>query len=415
MDSEQAQHDDLEQDVLALIRTTADLHRWGRANAHGADMHEAIDILEEERPETDPARFFRIVQKALMSSLRVIWRADDSSGVIGDAVRRLLDLHPDAALHAQVKPATLVNWMMKFQFDNEVDYFNLDIVLYAPVLGETGVALYRRRLQELAVSLGVEPTTDELWAPGTPHQWSDLKYNYQRLAVLDRDVDAIIRTHARDQRVAAWQEDTAEALEEIGEFDLAIDWARKATDFSRGHQSSSAARRWLRLVAEHRPDEHLAAVQHVFDRWPTSGNAAAVREVAGSRWAELRPAVKEALRRDPDEAVTFALNSGEPLRAWELAQELEPTSSFTWTALADALGSVDPASAIQLHMILVEQTLAQADARNYRDGARRLAKMRTLSTKVGKERAVDDFIESLRAEHRRRPRLQQEFDRVGLP
>lgn len=280
MDSEQAQHDDLEQDVLALIRTTADLHRWGRANAHGADMHEAIDILEEERPETDPARFFRIVQKALMSSLRVIWRADDSSGVIGDAVRRLLDLHPDAALHAQVKPATLVNWMMKFQFDNEVDYFNLDIVLYAPVLGETGVALYRRRLQELAVSLGVEPTTDELWAPGTPHQWSDLKYNYQRLAVLDRDVDAIIRTHARDQRVAAWQEDTAEALEEIGEFDLAIDWARKATDFSRGHQSSSAARRWLRLVAEHRPDEHLAAVQHVFDRWPTSGNAAAVREVA---------------------------------------------------------------------------------------------------------------------------------------
>ena len=33
--------------VLPLIRTNSDLHRWGAANAHGAQMHEGVDILVE--------------------------------------------------------------------------------------------------------------------------------------------------------------------------------------------------------------------------------------------------------------------------------------------------------------------------------------------------------------------------------
>jgi hypothetical protein len=47
--------------------------------------------------------------------------------------------------------------------------------------------------------------------------------------------------------------------------------------------------------------------------------------------------------------------------------------------------------------------------------ARRLKTMRKLA--AGTERAgeVDDLVAGLREQHRRRPRLQQEFDRAGLP
>lgn len=406
---------ELEQLVLPPFRVRADLHRWSAANAQGALMHGALDELERAQDSTEPAAFFRIVQKALMSSLRVIFRADDSSGVIGDAVRRLLGLHPVAAAVAGVKASTIVDWMIKFQFDNEVDYFQLDIVDYAPALGDAGVALYRRRLDEIRESLGPEPAEDDLWRGEHRMEWWELQHNARRLAVLDRDVDAIIRTHARDERVAAWQQDAAKALEEIGEISLAIDWARRATDHDLGHQSASASRYWLRLLAEHRPEDMLEATQHVFGRWPNSGNAEAVRNQAGDGWPDLRTTVEERLRRDPDEAVRFALNSGEPLRAWELAQELQPTYSGTWADLAEALGDADPAAAIQLHMILVEQTLEKADAKSYRDAARRLAKMRRLAKKVAKEQEVDGFVVSLREEHRRRPRLQEEFTRAGLP
>jgi hypothetical protein len=41
--------------VLPLIRTRADLSRWSASNAHGRQMHEAVDILEAAIPTTDSA------------------------------------------------------------------------------------------------------------------------------------------------------------------------------------------------------------------------------------------------------------------------------------------------------------------------------------------------------------------------
>jgi hypothetical protein len=41
--------------------------------------------------------------------------------------------------------------------------------------------------------------------------------------------------------------------------------------------------------------------------------------------------------------------------------------------------------------------------------------MRRLAVGTEQQADVDDFIADLRETHRRRPRLQQEFDRAGLP
>jgi len=64
---------------------------------------------------------------------------------------------------------------------------------------------------------------------------------------------------------------------------------------------------------------------------------------------------------------------------------------------------------------LVENELVAAGAQHYRLAARRLAKMRTLSAGAEKSAEVNDLVADLRKIHRRRPRLQQEFDRAGLP
>jgi len=205
-------------------------------------MHEAVDVLESAIPTTDPAEVYSVTHKSLASAIKVIARADDSNGIIGDACRRLLDLHPQVAASAKVPAGRLVDWMMKFQFGGDVDYFEIDIVAHAPVLGESGMATCRTRLKEIEAGLGPRPSEDERWTSPHAHEGFTLDWNAQRLAVLDRDVDEIIRTHAKDRTVAAWLEDTAEAFEEIGEIDLAIDWAKQATDFGRGHQSLKGSR-----------------------------------------------------------------------------------------------------------------------------------------------------------------------------
>lgn len=402
--------------VLPLMRTRTELYRWSAANAHGRDMHEAVDILESAIPRTDPAEVYAVTHKALASAIKVIGRADDSSGIIGNACRRLLDLHPKVTASAKVPPTKLVDWMMKFQFDGDVDYFELDPVAYAPALGDSGLETYRARLKEIEAALGPRPSDDERWTSPHSHEWFTLDWNARRLAVLDHDIDAITRTHAKDRKVAAWLEDTAEAFEEIGDIDLAIDWAKQATDFDHGHQSLKAANYWCKLLDAHRPSASLGARLLVFRRWPSSTTAAHLHKAADNAWLDYRDEVLTTLADSPSDAVLFALVTLKDVQfAWELAHSLALGSDHTWAELIRAYEKVDPIAVLTIHQRLVENELVNAGAQHYRLAARRLAKMCKLANGSDAAGEVDELIAALRETHRRRPRLQQEFDRAGLP
>lgn len=407
---------DLTERVLPLIRTRAELYRWRASNAHGAQMHEAVDILEASIASTDPKEVYAVTTKAIASAMKVIARADDSSGIIGDACRRLLGLHPVAARSAHVPAAALVKWMITFQFAGDVDYFTLDPVAYAPALGELGIAHYRRELASVVKGLGPRPADDARWSSPHSHEWFVLGWNEQRLAVLDHDIDAIIRTHARDRRVAAWLQDTAEAFEEIGEIDLAIDWARQAAQFDGGHQAKRAAQYLEALLAAHRPAELLPERLDTFRRWPNSGTAANLHSAAGDAWPEYASEVDRRLAPLPRDAVLFILLALKDVpRAWQQAHELQLSDADTWARLAKAYEKVDAFAVLPVLERLVRGDLVEADAKRYRAAAVRLDRMLTIASGTDHVGAVDELIAELRQANRHRPRLQQEFDRAGLP
>jgi len=58
--------------VLPLIRTRADLHRWSAANAHGAQLHDAVAILEAAAETEDPRVVLAMTQQAIASALKVV-------------------------------------------------------------------------------------------------------------------------------------------------------------------------------------------------------------------------------------------------------------------------------------------------------------------------------------------------------
>lgn len=379
-------------------------------------MHEAVDILEEAARTGEPAEVYAVTHKALASAIKVIARADDSSGIIGDACHRLLDLHPKAAASARVPCAKLIDWMMKFQFEGDVDYFQLDPVAYAPALGPAGIKTYRLRLDERRLLLGPEPRGDGRWSSPHAHEWLTLEWNDKRLAVYDRDVDAIIRTHAKDRKVAAWYLDTAKALSEIGQIDMAIDWAREAIDIGPWHQSLRSADYWCELIAEQRPGDLVEARLEVFRRWPSSSTAAHLHAAAEQAWEEYSEEVMSTLVAQPRDVVLFALLTLKDIPlAWNLAHTLELDDDRTWSDLVKAYEKIDPLAVLSVLARLVHNELVEADAQHYRIAARRLAKMRKLAAGTEKAAGVDDLIAQLRETHRRRPRLQQEFDRADLP
>lgn len=421
----------LADDVLPLVRTRTDLHRWSAANTYGHGVHQAVALLRQAAQTQPAAEVLSVTQRALASALKTIARADDSSGIIGDAIKDLLALHAELTNAAPPPPARLVAWMIDFQFHGVVDYFTLDPAAYGPALGDRGMTLYKTKLAEIAASVGPPPTEAEehaYWLQRTadPSPWDQqaglrharfvLEWNARRLAVWDRDIDAIIATHARDRKVAAWLEDTAKAFAEIGETDLAIDWARQATFFDRGHQSVNAARLWCRLLAEHRPGEELAARLAVFDRWPTATHADGVQSAAGEAWPDHRAHVMDLLNQRPREAVSFALHTLDDVQlAWDLSHSLGLDEPGLWGTLADRYEKVDPLAVVPLHTRQVLDHLEHADAQHYRAAARKLAHLRALTRDTEMADSIDALIADLRDAHRRRPRLQQEFTRAGLP
>jgi len=109
--------------VLPLIRSTSrDLWRYSAANEQGRRMHDGVELLHlaVDDPAAlvahgirtpTPRQVYTVVHKALASAIRVIARADDSAGIIGDACRALIELHSRAAAAAEVPQSKLTDWV----------------------------------------------------------------------------------------------------------------------------------------------------------------------------------------------------------------------------------------------------------------------------------------------------------------
>lgn len=412
--------------VLPLIRSPRrDLRRYAAATEQGGRMLQGVALLEQavEDPEglaergvrpPAPQETYRTVHKALASAIRVIARADDSAGIIGDACRTLIDLHPRAAAAARVPQLELADWVFDFHFDDQVDYFELDPVDYAPALGEKGVARLRSRVDALREEL---PPVD----PDDPFPVLDrrtflVRWFDQRFAVLDRDIEAVIRTHLGAGRVAASYEDVARALEEIDEVDLAIEWARRATELNAGLQAQRASRRWWRLLSDHRPEDLPDAARVIFGRWPTSESGARWMRASGDHVADE---VQRVLESRPDELVRFQLDVlKDPRTAWRTAHRTGVTSASVWADLARAYLPIDALAALRVQVEIVDASLVEADTRRYRPAARELVRIRESAVALGGDEGValvDEHLADLRERYARRPSLLAALDRAGLP
>jgi hypothetical protein len=130
-------------ELVASLTTRGNLDYW-RSNDHGRLAHAVVDELEAGL-DADSADDMRpLLERAIGTMIRAIFRSDDSSGLQGDATRRLLQLHVEAARLGSPDPVRLARWMTRVGFGDD-GFFDIDPVAYADALGERGLAAYRRR------------------------------------------------------------------------------------------------------------------------------------------------------------------------------------------------------------------------------------------------------------------------------
>ena len=162
----------------------------------------------EKAVEASPSRaLVELLQRAVGHVVKVIMHADDSDGLIGDLARDLLALHARACDAGVADPVELAAWMVRFGFDDQ-DFFEVDPVRYASALGEDGLAAYR----------------DAVAARRDGDSFA-VRYARERLAILDRDVDALVKLLGGDLTSPYQFIRVAEAMGELGLDDEVLAWA----------------------------------------------------------------------------------------------------------------------------------------------------------------------------------------------
>ena len=363
-----------------------------------------VDALQRAAAGPAARDVVPIVERAVGHVVKVLHTGDDSAGAAGDVAQALLRTHAAAAAAGRPDPRKLVRWLVRFTFETQ-DFFVPDVRDYASALGEPGIALYRT---EVARRAAADP---EAFAP---------QHAQQRLALLDRDADAVVRLFGGDLQGVYRYVAVAKALREIGRDDHALVWARRGMALPATWQSRELYVVAAAVLADRGDRARVLALrQDGLAALPDTRSFAALREAATASggWEELRGAALHTLaERAPEQHLLALLAEDDVDSAWAVLHELPDAtvSESTVQLVAARRGSTHPQDAIPYVRRAVEQSLTAADRRAYRAAVKVLLELRSLHARAGTPADFVAYVDALAEQHRRRPSLLDELRKAGL-
>ncbi len=385
------------------LRTRRSLDYW-ESSTWAVEASPVVDALADAVASEPSRELVVLLERSVGHVVKVILRADDSNGMIGDLARQLLDLHERACGAGVADPIALARWMVRFTFDDQ-DFFTADPVRYAAALGDKGLAAYRRAVTKRADGRSSYAAT----------------YAEERLAVLDGDLDRIVSLLGGDLSSPHQYTRVVEAMLELGRAEDALAWARRGIDATSGWQVAKLYDRAAGVLSG-RGDApgvvELRREQH--ERMPSSSTYAALRaaatEVGG--WDGGRDAARTVLAEsDRGGFVDALLADGDSDTAWNAANAdaAWDAGEKRWQRLAEAREGSDPAGALRVYLRLADTALVNAGRASYQLAARRLKAARRAATAAGLAVEFDTHVLALREQHRRRPTFIAILDKAGLP
>jgi hypothetical protein len=412
-------HVDVERSIrLSAARASGDLRELraqvdsGLRTRRFLDYHRSAEWARSARPvveelaaaarESPSAELVEVLQRAVGHVVKTMLRADDSSGLIGDLARDLLEAHAVACDAGVADPVKLAAWMVRFRFRDQ-DFFEVDPVRYRDALGDRGLAAYRRAVAE---SEGADAFAR--------------RYARERLAVLDGDVDQVVELLGGDLTGPHQFRAVAGAMVELGRDDLALSWIARGVAETSGWQVDHLYE--LACGIHARRGEPLEVLRHRrahHERSPSASTYSRLREAAEAvgAWSVKRDAARTRLgERDRRGLAEALLRDGDVELAWRTALTMPPldVGADLWLRLADARAQEHPAEALGVYERLVDEALVTADRRSYAAAIRVLKKARSVAAAAGSMETFDAIVARLRDAHRRRPTLIAMLDRAGM-
>lgn len=364
-----------------------------------------VEEIGEAVGSSSSAELVALIERAIGRVVKVILKADDSDGLIGDVARELLDLHAKACDSGLADPVKLARWMVRFRFDDQ-DFFEVDPVRYAKALGERGLAAYRRQVRER------RQAGDDSFAA---------RYAEERMAVLDGDTDAIISLLSGDLSLPYQFIRVAEAMEELGRDDEVLTWTTRGIARTGGwqvaHLYDLAAGVWVRRGDD---EELLRLRREQHRRMPSSSTYSLLCKAAQTcgTWETERPNARSILaEHDLGGLVDVLLGEGEPDAAWLVTvdnPEWDPGGQ-RWMRLAEVRERSMPSDAFEVYLRLADGELEYAGRAVYVRATAILKKAARAAKAANRQDEFAEHVATLRGRYRRRPTFISGLEKARLP
>lgn len=382
----------LRDEIRKALRTRRRFLDWRESSEYGVLARQFVDELGRVVDAGHATAALPIIEDTIAILLRVVNKADDSSGIIGDTVRQLLDVHRWACQAGKPQPTKLARWLLKFNLD-EQDWFVADVDGYAEALGTKGLAVFRREVDR-RYALG-----DESFG---------VRRSRERLAILDRNVDRIVELIGGD--LGNWHryQSLVDAFRQLQMNDEALAWALRGVAEApltpqAGQLFEAARDEYLR-----RGDEVAAVdvMRQRLQRLPAVSSYSALRQLCRrlGTWEDEITSARRALARSPETLLACLLDDGDDESAWELSHTFDASPTLQ-RRLSKARALTHPADVFEPYAALIDVALAPAGERQYREGISLLRELRTAADAAGRRADFVALVLRLLAEHHRRPTL----------
>lgn len=376
----------------------AEAASWAHAVQGALDaLAELLDLGHADAVVVLAEHAWRLVEDAVNE-------VDDSDGWLTDISDQLGDLHHQACAVAKVDSVALARRLVELELGSELDAFHRAAARYAGVLGDAGLAEYRRLIAPHFDALG----TGEGHSIGR----SRITEAMVGVALASGDPDQLIAIKGRDLRTADDYREVAAMLADAGRVVEAIDWAERGLATLDGWAWQTPPLREL-LASLHRgqgqPD---AAVGVFWDGLQAAPSLASYRrllqeaESAGDQDGWRQRALEDLRGRLGNASlgsilVEILLYEGQVDAAWEVASA-HGCASLT---LARAREATHPQDAIPVYARATADLISTAKSKQYPRAVDLMARIERCYGAMGRPEDFAAYVAQVRAEHGRKRSL----------
>ena len=399
-------------------------------------VDDVIDGLEDlcEAGQHDAAA--RLCEHAQRRADSAIDYVDDSGGRLTDFSCRLSELHLRACEAGRPDPVELAGRLLEVELDSELGGFQRSAASYADVLGEPGLAAFRKGLEP---HLEQTMPDDDGWSSGA----FAVEQALVGWALGSGDPDALIEAYGPDCVRSDHVLEIAQALDRAGRGEEAMVWARRSLA-ERGNRSwqLDGLREFLARMLRERGEDN-DAVRLFWDAFVSSPSLSAYRrlldEDPGQDWLErCRDELHSSLERTaggtgpgvlatpalafaplppavPAAAVALVdilLFEGMVNDAWVVANDYGCRAQ-TWLTLARTRGETHALDAIAVYEPAALAIIERKKANQYETAVDLLVRVRRLADSTGEPARFASLLERVRTEHKTKRKLKALLEAQG--